>query len=147
MWNLHPSERLRYWQDFRHKISDMDLDKAIYETTHLWSYAPFVKYYLTTDQIKNWPSPWELIYDNYYCDLAKALGILYTLGLSKHKPSMEICIYNDKTDNQLYNLVFVDQGKYVLNYTHDEVVNKKQINKNLILQKIISDREFELDKF
>ncbi len=79
MWNLLPSERLRCWQDFRKSISQKNFEDALKETTHLWSYAPYQAHYLTTDQINEWPGPWELIYENYYCDLAKALGIVYTL--------------------------------------------------------------------
>jgi hypothetical protein len=84
MWNLLPSERLRYWHDFRKKISKLEKDDAIKETHHLWCYAPYVTNYLTTDQIDTWPDPWELISDNYYCDLAKALAMSYTLYLTDH---------------------------------------------------------------
>jgi hypothetical protein len=45
-----------------------------------------------------------------------------------------------------YNLVFVDNGKYVLNYIHDEVVNKEQIDKDLKLVKIISSEQLGLNK-
>ena len=147
MWTLLPSERLRCWQEFRKNISSKPFEQALQDTQHLWCYAPYVAHYLTTDHVENWPGPWELLYENYYCDLAKALGILYTLGLSKHKPSMEICIYNDKTDNQLYNLVFVDQGKYVLNMEHDTVLNKTHVDTvKLKLKKTISIVDLGLEQ-
>jgi hypothetical protein len=146
MWNLLPSERLRCWQDFRKSISQKNFEDALKETTHLWSYAPYQAHYLTTDQLNEWPGPWELIYENYYCDLAKALGIVYTLYLSSHRSEIEIRIYNDPSTKEQYNLVFVDKGKYVLNYIHDEVVNKKQINKDLKLIKTLSDSDLGLYK-
>lgn len=146
MWNQLPSERLRFWHDFRKTISIKDLEQAAKDTTHLWSYAPYVAHYLTTDHIEEWPGPWELVYENYYCDLAKALGIVYTLYLSSHKPDLEIRVYKDTTTMEQYNLVFVDNGKYVLNYVHDEVVNKTQVSNDLRLVRIISSSDLGLDK-
>ena len=45
-----------------------------------------------------------------------------------------------------YNLVFVDDGKYVLNCVHDEIVNNTQIDKQLKLKKIITSDELGLNK-
>ena len=147
MWQEHPSERLRYWQNFRLQLNTQSLEQAVQNVEHLWSYAPFVSHYLTTDHVDSWPSPWELLYENYYCGLAKALGIVYTLYLTDHRPHLEIHIYNDASTKEQYNLVFVEQGKYVLNYFHDQVLNNKHINKNLQLRRIITIDELKLDKF
>ena len=146
MWNQLPSDRLRFWHDFRKKISEQEIEQALKETAHLWSYAPYVAHYLTTDHIEDWPGPWELVYENYYCDLAKALGIVYTLYLSSHKLEIEIRIYNDLSTKEQYNLVFIDKGKYVLNLVHDEVVNKTHVSKDLKLVKILSSGELGLEK-
>ena len=144
MWNLLPSERLGCWQDFRKSISQKSFEEALKDTQHLWSYAPYVAHYLTTDRIKEWPGPWELVYENYYCDLAKALGIVYTLYLSDHCPEMEIRIYNEPSTKEQYNLVWIAKGKYVLNLVHDEVVNKAQVDKNLKLVKVLTVEDLGL---
>lgn len=146
MWNLLPSERLRHWHNFRKDLNKKPLEQALQDVQHLWSYAPYVAHYLTTDRIAEWPNPWELLYENYYCDLAKALGIVYTLYLTDHRPEMEIRVYNDLSTKEQYNLVLVNQGKYVLNLVHDEVVNKEQIEKNLKLSKTLSIFDLGLDK-
>jgi len=146
MWNLLPHERLRSWQEFRNNLSNLDLATACDATEHLWSYAPYVNHYLHFDFVEEWPNPWELIYDNYYCGLAKALAIVYTLYLSSHKPEIEIRVYNDPTTMEQYNLVYVDKGKYVLNYIHDEVVNSTQVNKQLVLKRTISTEELKLEQ-
>lgn len=147
MWNLLPSERLRCWQDFRKSISQKSFEEALRETQHLWSYAPYVAHYLTTDHVEEWPGPWELLYENYYCDLAKALGIVYTLYLSDHKTeNMEIRVYNEPSTKDQYNLVWIHHGKYVLNFVHDEVVNKKQVSKSLKLVKTLSVSDIGLHK-
>jgi hypothetical protein len=146
MWNLTPSERLRYWHDFRKKISEQSKEDAIKETHHLWCYAPFVSHYLTTDQIATWPNPWELVNDNYYCDLAKSLGMVYTLYLTSHAIESTIEIYRDEISKDNYNLVYIDGGKYVLNYLHDEVINKKQIQSGLKHIKSITTTDLSLHK-
>ena len=133
-----PYDRLRLWQDFRHRISTLTLEEAVKATEHLWSYAPYQKYYLTLDEVKDWPGPWELVFENYYCNLAICLGMLYTLYLSDHKPQLEIRVYIDPVSMAQYNLLFVEQGKYVLNMEHDTVLNKTQVDSKLKLKKTIS---------
>ncbi len=140
-----PYDRLRLWQDFRHRISSLSLEQAVWETEHLWTYAPYQKYYLTLDEVKDWPGPWELLFENYYCNLAIALGMLYTLYLSEHRPELEIRVYYEPSSMAQYNLLFVDQGKYVLNMEHDTVLNKTQIDKTLKLKKTISAKDLGLE--
>lgn len=136
---MMPHERLRAWGNFRKQISQASLVEAIDQTQHLWCYAPFVKHYLDESRVSEWPDPWELVYENYYCDLAKALGMLYTLYLSDHKDAvnMEIRIYKDANANQ-YNLVWINDGLYVANYQFNEVVNKTQIDNTLVLHTLIT---------
>ena len=140
-----PYDRLRLWQDFRHRISTLTLEEAVKATEHLWSYAPYQKYYLTLDEVKNWPGPWELVFENYYCNLAICLGMLYTLYLSEHKPQLEIRVYIDPDSMAQYNLLFVEQGKYVLNMEHDAVLNKTQVDSSLKLKKTISIEDLGLE--
>ena len=148
MWTQLPSERLRSWHDFRKEINDLDLTSAIEKTNHLWCYAPFVNHYLTTDQIADWPGPWELLYENYYCDLAKALGMLYTLYLSDYRPQdIELTVCVDSVDRQVYNLVSLAKGKYILNFSFDEVVNKKQLPKTLTVQHRYGAQDLNLDLY
>ncbi len=146
MWNLTPSERLRFWYDFRQKLNIIPFEQALKETTHLWSYAPFVKHYLHYHDVSNWPGPWDLVYENTYCDLAKALGMLYTLHLCNHRPAMEIRVYNDISTKEQYNLVWIEKGKYVINYVFDDIVNKQQIENNIKLVKTITIDELALTK-
>jgi len=131
MWMLRPEERLREWMTFRNQLDDLPLEEACERTSHLWSYAPFVTHYLDSNKdtsLVSWPDPWVLLYDNYYCGIAKSLGMLYTLYLSKHRPediTLDIC--KDKQTKEMHNLVILGRGKYILNFEFDTVVNKKQI--------------------
>jgi hypothetical protein len=138
MWNLKPEERLHEWRCFRTKLGDLSVDLALKETCHLWSYAPYVTHYLLPDLKDEWPDPWTLVHENMYCDLAKALGMLYTVYLSPHYnhgiTNPEIRIYKDIENHDVYNVVWTNRGKYILNLMFDTVVNKTSITENLVLK-------------
>lgn len=151
MWNLKPDERLREWKAFRIQVGQQELEHACKSVTHLWSYAPYVAHHLDPDRnnsLMSWPDPWTLLYENYYCDLAKALGMLYTLYLSQHRPAdinLTVCV--DTADRQVYNLVSLEQGKYILNFTFDTVVNKAQLPSTLVVKHQYSVSDLDLNQY
>lgn len=135
MWKIKADERLIRWREFRHSLAPKSVESALVETVQLWETAPFTPYYLDPEQPENWPDPWTLIADNYYCDLAKVLGIIYTVCLSKHGENLEaeLRIYQDTVTRYVYNLAVFDQGKYVINLIPGEVVNNSFIGDTLRL--------------
>ena len=151
MWNLTPTERLHEWKEFRSKIGLVSVEEALQETCHLWSYAPYVAHYLDSLEISKWPDPWMLLHENYYCDLAKSLGMLYTLYLSHHYGNeitdLELRVYKNPINQDVYNTVWINQGKYILNFNFDTVVNKTQLQENLILKNSYSVQDLQLDVY
>ena len=151
MWNLKPDERLREWKAFRIQISNQPLAEACNSTSHLWSYAPFVNHFLDPDKkssVVAWPDPWTLLHDNYYCDVAKSLGMLYTLYLSDHTPAdIELLICRDSATRLNHNLVVLEQGKYTLNFEFNTVVNNKQLPRTLEIQYRYKPEDLDLDQF
>jgi len=139
IWTLKPDERLREWMTFRNQISQVSLEEACIQTTQLWSYAPFVSHYLDANRdisLIPWPDPWVLLYENYYCDIAKSLGMLYTLYLSGHSPrDIELVMAQDPDTKQGYNLVQIAQGKYILNFDFATVVNNTQTENLKVLRR------------
>jgi hypothetical protein len=148
-WNLRVSDRLAQWKDFRHQLSDLPLDQAITELNNMWSSAPFVTYYLPPDRTGDWPDPWELLAENYYCDVAKALGILYTIYFTSHKNvNIELRVYYDYKDKTRYNVAWIDNGKYILNYWPYEIVNTELVEeKQLQLLYQYSSKDLQLEKY
>lgn len=146
MWILRSDQRLAEWKKFRKKISELDSQQAIQSTTQLWSFAPFVNHYLDPATPKEWPNPWQLLDENYYCDLAKALGMLYTLALSKPDLELELRVYEDSNKN-IYNVVWIDQGEYVINYWHNETVNKAQLEEDLKLKFCYTAEHLNLNQY
>ena len=148
-WNLRVSDRLEQWKDFRHELSDLPLGPAVGKLNQLWSTAPYVGFYLEPSDPKDWPDPWTLLAENYYCDVAKALGILYTIYFTSHKLSpMEIRVLYDFKEKTRYNTVWIDNGKYILNYWPYEIVNTKQIEeKQLHMLYTYSSTDLQLEKY
>ena len=147
MWKLKASERIARWRDFRKNLESLSLDQAVADTMDFWSNCPFTPYYLEADRPAEWPNPWTLLADNYYCDLAKCLGIVYTLSLSSHVDAAvpEIHIYRDEISRLTYHLAVFDQGKYVVNFLDNEIVNIKSLNKTMQLQYRYTRQDLQLE--
>lgn len=53
--------------------------------------------------------------------------MLYTIKLTNHDPDVELHIYHDERSRLNYNLVWINEGKYVLNMTDGVVLNRQHI--------------------
>jgi hypothetical protein len=148
-WNVRTDERLAQWADFRDALSNLPLEDAIKELNLTWSTAPMSNYNLDPANSTDWPNPWDLLAENYWCDVAKALGIMYTLYLTGHKGvEIELRSYFNLEEKIRYNVVWVDNGKYILNYYPFEIVNTAYIEEkelNLLNQYTVTD--LGLDKY
>lgn len=149
MWKLTASERVVHWKDFRSTLDHLSLENAIQSVAEFWQGCPFVPFYLEPDDPDEWPNPWELIAENYYCDLAKTLGMLYTIYFTVHEKNLEpeLRIYVDPESEFTYNLAIFAQGKYVVNLVDSKVVNIESINKNFRLTHRYSSTDLKLKEY
>ena len=115
----------------------------------MWSTAPFVNYNLDPSDPNSWPDPWTLLAENYWCDVAKALGIIYTIYFTHHSDTpMELRVYYDYKDKERYTVAWLDKGKYILNYWPYEIVNTKQVEeKQMHLLYQYSNTDLALEKY
>ena len=122
MWPVNFADRLTAWADLRNRCQSLDLESALTTVNQWWFDSPWQPYYLHWDDQPKWPDPWQLLSDNVYCDLAKALGILYTISLLDRADmaDAELVLTEDGT-----NLVLVAKEKYILNWNRDSIVNNK----------------------
>lgn len=149
MFRLKSKERLTLWKNFRQLINSLPLGEAIQHTNNFWHACPFSPYYLDPALPESWPDPWQLIIENTYCDLAKCLGIVYTLHLSAHTNNIqpEIRVYYDTKTRYSYHLAYFDHGKYVLNLIENEVVNKEHITQNFNLKYCYTAVDLKLEQY
>lgn len=118
-WPPLYQDRLQAWLDLRDRSARLPLPELTLAIDNWWRSTPWRPYYLHWDDQEDWPNPWQLLADNEYCDVARALGIMYTLKLID-RPD---CVDAVMVSAQQGNLVLVQGGKYVMNWTHDEIVN------------------------
>ena len=123
IWPAAFSARLASWNLLRDQCQNLSTQSALEHINAWWFQAPWRPYYLHWDDQKTWPDPWQLLSDDIYCELARGLGILYTITLLDRADlaPAELVLTQDDV-----NLVLVAKEKYILNWAADTVVNTIQ---------------------
>jgi hypothetical protein len=123
MWPTTFEARLQSWADLRVQVQAIECRQALEKINIWWHQTPWKPYYLHWDDQATWPNPWQLLSDDVYCPVARALGILYTISMLDRADMVDAkMILTDSGDN----LVQVAQGKYILNWSPNSVVNTFQ---------------------
>lgn len=138
MWALDYQKRLMQWADLRSHCQSLSLDQSLLAIDQWWRQAPWRAYYLHWDDRDSWPDPWTLLADNIYCDVARGLGMLYTVAMLDRLD----CAHSQLVHSDRGNLVLVQDGKYVLNWTDGEIVNirPEELTIHTVLEPAVLDR-------
>jgi hypothetical protein len=126
MWPNTFEDLLLEWNNLRAECLNHSLEDALHLVHDWWARAPLTNHYLHPADYEDWPLPWDLLADNTFCDIAKCLGIVYTLYLLEHPEIKSADII--QTDN--YYVVSVNNERYILNdqpgqIEYDDVPNVK----------------------
>lgn len=81
MWPTFFEDRLRQWHDLRQDLGPNVSAQHLQRVNQWWWRAPMVNYCLHWSDVKNWPAPWDLLTQDGYCNISRALGMVYTLAL------------------------------------------------------------------
>lgn len=119
MWPSKFEDRLDSWVSMRNSVRDSEIFSTLQTVNQWWAQSPWRPYYLHWNDYREWPGPWDLLSDNHFCDVARSLGIMYTLMLLDRRDISDIVI----AETNLGNLVLVNDGKYILNWSPDDVLN------------------------
>ena len=131
MWCSTFEQRLAAWNALRDRVCTLSKADALEEINSWWHQTPWRAYHLHWDDQADWPDPWQLLSDNIYCDLARGLGILYTITVLDRDDLQDSVL----VDSDQGNLVLVESGKYVLNWDQSLRLNiNLQQNKHHITQ-------------
>lgn len=129
--------RLDSWNQLRTQAKHLPVDTALETINAWWFRAPWTAYHLHWDDLPSWPDPWQLLSDNIFCEVARGLGILYTITLLDRADmtSAELVLTADSR-----NLVLMDNSKYILNWdrsivlnTESEITIKKSLHQSKVL--------------
>ena len=130
-WIAAFEPRLASWNQLRTQVKHLPVDVALETINAWWFRAPWTAYHLHWDDQTEWPDPWQLLSDNTFCEVARGLGILYTIALLEREDiaSAELVLTKDAR-----KLVLVDKSKYILNWDNSLVLNTESeitVNKSL----------------
>ena len=111
MWTPYYEDLLLEWAALRAEASALPLEEALTLIHEWWNQAPIVNNTVHFTDPDNWPLPWDLLAQSAYCDVAKCLGICYTIMLIQHEDINSLYMVQD--DN--YTYVRINEGQYMLN--------------------------------
>lgn len=114
---LDPRSRLLSWKELRTAIAgeESPVDK-IHLALSFWKQAPIENPLIDWDNAQKWPTPWELLHNNRFCEGALTLGVAYTLILSNPEQfqDLTLLLITDR-ENHVQKIVAKTHG-YILNY-------------------------------
>ena len=133
-------DRLRSWQQLRESCASAPIDCCLDSINRWWFRLPWQPYYLHWDDQQDWPDPWQLLSDNIYCDVARGLGIVYTITMLDRVDLQDAKLVEEDQNN----LVLIGDRKYILNYSPDDILNtylesgkvKRELSQQYLKQKL-----------
>jgi hypothetical protein len=136
MWPKTFSARLESWNNLRIECQTLDKESVLKSINAWWFCTPWRPYYLHWDDQTAWTDPWQLLSDDIYCEVARGLGILYTITLLERADLAPVDLVLTTSG---HNLVLVQKTKYILNWDSNSIVNNNleyQIHKQYRQQQI-----------
>lgn len=136
MWPRTFDERLAAWINLRWQVKQLPVPMCLERINAWWFRSPWSPYYLHWDDADAWPDPWQMLQENIFCSLARALGMLYTVTMLE-RPELETI---ELVETGKHNLVLIQDKKYALNWDPEQIVNTElpnaSITRRLIPQQI-----------
>jgi len=121
VFQLNYEARLSDWYDLRVRLEDSSLEEKCVEIDKWWQKAPLISHHLHILDSENWPDPWQLLVENTYDEVARALGMCYTL-LLLGEVEIKLAEATDRMGDDVV-IVLVDNAKYVMNYYPNTVLS------------------------
>jgi hypothetical protein len=125
MFNKKFEERLELWRQFRLGLetSSTPLEDAV----EFYKTAPLVSIQVDPYDVDQWLDPWELLYENQYCEFSKILAICYSLQLTDRfmTEDFEIHICTNNKEATTHYLLFF-QNK-VIGYEWSSVIERDNL--------------------
>jgi hypothetical protein len=123
-----PEKRLKAWKNTRQAVTECaDNIQKIQSVLDFWKQAPLENRILDWDNSNSWPSPWELLTNNHYCESTHSLGIAYTLLLASPElfSNLSLDLINDR-NNSIQKIV-VNWDGYYLNHGYMDIKAKHEL--------------------
>jgi hypothetical protein len=126
-------DRLKEWRDLRNSIKTQTLEEQCIAIDRWWQQAPLINHHFHWHDTQQWTDPWEMLSENLYCTLTRAVGMCYTL-LMNDISDVQLVHAQDQQAEEHY-LVLVDGSKYILSYWPNTVISNSLSNFKIISSK------------
>jgi hypothetical protein len=132
MFDKKYEDRLLIWHQFREGLETSE--DPIQDTIDFYNKAPLTSIAADPFTPSAWPTPWEIVQENIYCEFVKILAICYTLQLTDclSQSTYEIHTAYDKEKSATYYLLYVDDK--VIGYHGDTYVFRNKLPVTLYSQ-------------
>ena len=103
-------KRLQSWHDFRATLETHP--DPLQHTIDAYQRVPGVSIHTDPWDETVWPTPWELVQENQYCEFCIVLGMCYSLQLTDRfsGSDFEIHIVIDKENSMFNYLLYIDKS-------------------------------------
>ena len=78
---LPKPQLLQEWKNLRNSLSEKEEMTQLTEVMKFWSLAPTSRIAYDPEALDTYPTPWEMMSENDWCDNSLAVGMEFTLRL------------------------------------------------------------------
>jgi hypothetical protein len=129
MFDKKYDDRLKAWNEFRQSLERST--EPLKDTIEFYNRAPMVSIQVDPWDSDTWLNPWELLYENKYCEFSKILAICYSLQLTERfmTEDFEIHIFTNNKESSTHYLLFIQEK--VIGYDWSNVIHKNELPPDL----------------
>jgi hypothetical protein len=134
---LPGTERILSWRNFRKSLENLTTLEQLEKTAEWWSKCPESFPKLDDFNMKDWPSPWQLLQEGDLCPTSIAYMIAKTIDMIDKKDIKLMLIKN--TLEHIQKMVVVVDQTYVLNYDYGKIYDFQKLKQEcdiLVVHKI-----------
>jgi len=130
MWYKKGNDRLSEWRKFRYLQKSLPLNEQLQNTVNLWKDCHLGHTHYDFLNIKDWPTPWELVLEDSFDDFSRALGMAFTLIMIDdwQNESLFLRCYKDSDRSTFYHTL--ELNDIILNFNLGEIINKNYFSKS-----------------
>lgn len=128
--------RISAWREFRDLLEESETPFS--DLIQKYKRAPLVSIHTDPWDQSTWPTPWQLVEENQYCDFSCVLGMCYSLQLTNRfkDSNFEIHIASDETNSELMYLLFVDEK--IIGIDDEDCIDRSDLTTQLFSQRVYS---------
>ena len=110
------------WKAFRTSLIALPEHDQLQAVARYWAQAPLKTMAYDPEMLDTYPTPWEMMAENDWCENSIAVGMEFTLRLAGWSPDrLRIKMMRDY-DFSIQKLVVEIDKKYLVNYDYSAVV-------------------------